>query len=137
MNDGERGGDLGRLVPEAASLRLRVLAFVRDYFAQWNGSPSYGEIAAGLGTNRDRVRKSVKRLAADGLLLRGSAPRSLALPDSTEAAVRRLEAAGWAIDPNRRTATLRPLPDAPELDYFPPATAGAGDGAKRRSGGAA
>jgi Mn-dependent DtxR family transcriptional regulator len=56
-----------RLSPEMASFRLLVLACVREYIEANHDSPSYGEIAAALGSNRTRVRKAVKQLAAEGL----------------------------------------------------------------------
>ena len=117
MNDGGQLARAGQLRPEMASLRLKVLAFVRGYIRAHGGSPSYGEIAAGLNTNRERVRKAVKRLIANGELARVPGPRGLALPDDERAALRRLEAAGWAIDPAARTVTNRPLQRGFDLDY--------------------
>lgn len=118
-----------RLAPDMASLRLLVLAFVRDYFGKWDASPSYGEIAAAMTppSNRTRIRKAVKSLVADGLLLRSPGPRGLKLPDSREAALRVLRELGWRIDEDitaafpadrREGVTNPPLLPPPELDYF-------------------
>lgn len=87
-----------KLTPTMASFRLLVLAFIRDYIALMGQSPSYGEIAAKLESNRTRVRKAVKSLVADGLLLRTPGPRGLALPSMREEAVRQLRALGWHVD---------------------------------------
>jgi len=119
-----------RLTPTMASLRLLVLRFVRDYVSAWGASPSYGEIAAALETNRTRVRKAVKSLAGDGLLLRTPGPRGLALPDNLAEAVRLLGALGYAVRPIAYQAvTNTPLPDDFVLDYFAPSTS---DGALSR-----
>lgn len=86
-----------RLRPEMVSLRLHVLDFVRRYLGAWKVSPSYGEIAAALGTNRTRVKDAVKSLVAEGLLLRTPGPRGLAMPSEREAALRVLIALGWTV----------------------------------------
>ena len=117
-----------------ASLRLLVLAFVREYFARWGASPSYSEIAAGLGTNRERVRKAVKRLVAGGLLLRTPGPRGLALPDDCGEALRQLRAAGWQIDVGKRSVTKRPLQRVPRLDYPTTATVGGDENGQSGAG---
>lgn len=110
-----------RLAPEMASLRLLVLAFVREYFDAWHASPSYGEIANGLNTNRTRIRKAVKSLAADGLLLRAPGPRGLALPTVRDECVRQLRSLGWAVDEDvhraREGVTEGTLLPPPALDY--------------------
>ena len=38
-----------------------MLAFIRDYLGRTGLSPSYGEIAAGLDSNRNRVRNRRRR----------------------------------------------------------------------------
>ena len=86
--------DSQRLSPEMASFRALVLAFVRDYLTQWGQSPSYGEIAAGTGSNRTRVKRAVVSLERAGLLLRSPGTRGLALPDEIERARLTLERAG-------------------------------------------
>lgn len=113
--------------PEMASLKLLVLKFVRQYIADWHGSPSLGEIAHATGTNRTRVKRAVCKLAAEGQLLRVPGPRGLSLPDEEPLAMRQLLARGWTIDADRRVAmppastgksvTNEPLPPVAELDY--------------------
>ncbi len=111
-----RGGDDGadpplRLAPEMASFRALVLAFVTEYLTRWGQSPSYGEIAAGLGSNRTRVKRAVVSLEKAGLLLRNSGTRGLALPDEIERARQTLARAGL-LEADRRaeaaSATARP-----------------------------
>ncbi|MDG6079770.1 GntR family transcriptional regulator [Erythrobacter litoralis] len=114
-----------RLTAEMASFRLLVLAFVRDYLAEMGESPSYGEIAAGLDSNRTRVRKAVKSLAADGLLLRRAGKsRGLSLPSIRQEAIRQLRELGWTVDEDNLSAaepvTKPPLLPPPALDYVPP-----------------
>lgn len=108
-----------RLTPAMASLRLLVLRFIREYLSDWGASPSYGEIAAALDTNRTRVRKAVKSLAEEGLLLRTPGPRGLALPDNLAEAVRLLKALGYAVDTAAFRVTHSPLQDETVLDYDP------------------
>jgi DNA-binding IclR family transcriptional regulator len=87
------------------STRLLVLAFVRQYFARWGQSPSQGEIANGLNLPRDRVRKALKRLSAQGHLLRQGGERGLALPGDIEAAAALLRSVGYTV-----TRPVSPLP---------------------------
>lgn len=112
-----------KLAPEMASFRLLVLGFVRNYHHTMGACPSYGEIAAKLGSNRTRVRKAVKSLAAEGLLIQTPGPRSLHLPDARDAAIRQLRAMGWFVDEDvvRATApvTKRTLLTMAALDYNP------------------
>lgn len=105
-------------------MRLLVLAFVRDYIGHWGRSPSLGEVAAGLGTNRKRVFKSVRSLVRDGLLLRTPGPRGLALPADRDTALRVLVALGWTVDLDLERVTDRGLLPRPELDYRPSGFAG-------------
>jgi hypothetical protein len=121
MNGSRRAG---QLTPEMASFRLLVLNFVRDYFAQHGGSPSYGEVAAGLHSNHKRVRKAIQRLARDGALIKVPGPRGLALPDRRAEAIRLLREQGFVVDEDIlaveggvRDWTLLP---PPELDYSGP-----------------
>ncbi len=112
-----------------ASQRLLVLDFVRRYIARWGFSPSQGEIAAGLDVHRDRVRRAVRSLVRDGMLLRGAASRGLALPGAEAEAVRQLQGAGWTIDAAARRAAKAPLLPPAALDYTGPAEEGqASDG---------
>lgn len=115
--------------PEMASLKLLVLKFVQQYIAEWKGSPSLGEIASALATNRTRVRRAIRRLELDGQLVRVPGPRGLSLPDDEPVALRQLRARGWTINPDDRTATPpqdgaksvtnQPLLPPAELDYVP------------------
>lgn len=124
--------------PEMASCKLLVLKFVRQYIADWAGSPSLGEIAHALGTNRTRVRRAIKRLEADGQLVRVPGPRGLSLPEEEPLAVRQLRARGWTINPGDRTATApgsgppsvtkEPLLPPAELDYPPASIPSRGSG---------
>ena len=126
---GEDGGAAGgRLRPEMASRRLLVLAFVREYIRDKGGSPSYGEIASKLGTNRERIRKAVNSLAREGLLLRTPGPRGLALPEARDEALRVLGRLGYPLDAASGAFMDRVpdsgLPVAPVLDYYPHDTEG-------------
>lgn len=107
-----------RLKPEMASWRLLVLAFVRDYLQRWGHSPSYGEIAAALESNRTRVRKAVRSLERDGLILRVPGPRGLSLPTVRDEAIRQLRNLGWTVDEDCSHAA-GPVTDPPLL---PPAS---------------
>ncbi|WP_119083094.1 hypothetical protein [Altererythrobacter sp. B11] len=104
-----------------ASFRLLVLAFVREYFAGHSASPSYGEIAAALDSNRTRVRKAVKSLERDGMILRSAGPRGLKLPSVRDEAVRQLRELGWQVDEDLCQATPAvtkgALPPRVVLDY--------------------
>lgn len=122
-----------RLTPEMASFRLLVLGVVRDYLAAHHGSPSYGEISAALDSGRTRVKKAVKALVADGLLLQGDGPRSLSLPTARDDALRQLCALGFTVDhaalriiPPDQAGTDRPLLPPPALDYLPGRSAAEG-----------
>lgn len=125
-----------RLVPDMVSLRLLVLAFVKGYIGRWGASPSYGEIAEATGTNRTRVKKAVRSLQADGLLLRLNRPgsaqaRALALPAQRDAAAQLLTGLGYRVLPIAddlaedsaamagKSITDRPLRAAERLDYDP------------------
>jgi DNA-binding MarR family transcriptional regulator len=113
-----------RLKPEMTSRRLLVLAFVRDYLARWGSSPSYGEIANGLGISPTRARQLVKALVASGQLLRRPGPRGLYLPTLRDEAVRQLRELGYVVDEDIFTVCLpcahSTLPARPMLDYVPP-----------------
>ncbi|WP_375290896.1 LexA family protein [Qipengyuania sp.] len=106
-----------KLTPEMASFRLLALAFIRDYVGRTGQSPSYGEIAAALDSNRNRVRKAVKSLAEEGLIIRTPGHRGLALPSMREEAVRQLRALGWSVDEDAEQA-IPPVTNPPLL---PPA----------------
>lgn len=136
-----------RLSPDMASFRLLVLGFVRDYIGRLGESPSYGEIAARLNSNRSRVRRAVKSLAADELLLRSPGARGLALPSLRDAAIRQLRDLGFTVDvdfssirPPGGPVTNPPLLPPAELTYPKQTKHGDGDGgsgaAGNRTGGA-
>jgi DNA-binding MarR family transcriptional regulator len=114
------------------SFRALVFAFVRDYWARWGQSPSYGEIAAHLASSRTRVKQAVLALAKEGRIVRVPGPRGLRLPTEQEEALRKLAELGWRIDPDSETAVppcsrslppqhhtsaLSPLLPPPELTY--------------------
>jgi biotin operon repressor len=140
-----------RLTPTMASFRLLVFAFVRDYIGLMGHSPSYGEIANKLNSNRQRVVKAVRSLERDGLLLRSAGPRGLQLPSMRDEAIRQLRAMGWVVDedvghagpPAAVPVTKRQLLAAPALDYRDGRTTGGvidgGQGGKgtRKGGGQA
>lgn len=126
-----------KLAPEMASFRLLVLAFVREYIGAMGQSPSYGEISARLRSNRTRVRNAVKRLVAEGLLMRVPGPRGLKLPSMREEAIRQLREMGWLIVEEHLQAlppgfggvvTKGALLDEPPLDYTPPGRLGPSGG---------
>jgi len=135
-----------RLGPEMASFRLLVLKFVRDYIGRWGQSPSYGEIANSLQTNRTRIRKAIKSLVAEGMLLNAPGPRGLTMPTAPDDALRVLRALGWAVEEDIKRlrppgtcngVTNRPLLPPAALDYIDRSTAGDGHakGEARRSQG--
>ena len=106
-----------RLTPAMASFRLLVLDFVRNYLERNGASPSYGEIGAGLDCSRTQVKRAVKSLVRDQLLLQGDTPRSLALPTERDRALRALRGLGFRVDEAARTIAA-PVADPPLL---PPA----------------
>ena len=118
---GSQHDETPRLTPEMSSFRLLVLGFVRDYWTEHGGSPSYGEIASGLDTYKGRVKWAVRSLVADGELLRTPGPRGLRLPSERDKAIQLLQDLGISIEP----VTNPTLPVPPELDY--PRDAESGD----------
>lgn len=125
-------GQEARLCPEMASFRALVLDFVRDYIARWGQSPSYGEIAAGLASNRTRVKRALRSLELAGLLLRTPGTRGLALPDDIERARLTLERAGLLAPGHGLPVTNPTLLPPAALDY--PATGHRAKRGKRRNG---
>ncbi len=126
------------LAPDMASFRLLVLGFVRDYIMLMGGSPSYGEIANKLHSNRKRVMKALQSLEREGLLIRAPGQRGLRLPSQRDAAIRQLRDAGYFVDEDLKIAaalppdswferyanhlvpvTKRGLLTTPALDYLP------------------
>ena len=114
-----------RLTPAMASLRLQVLAFVRAYSARWGEGPSYGEIGEATGASRTAIKKAVRRLISQGMLLRAPGVRGLVLPDRRDDAIRVLRELGWVVDgegsrlipPYGQEVTNRALMAAHVLDY--------------------
>jgi DNA-binding MarR family transcriptional regulator len=92
------------------SVRLRALAFVHDYIGQWRNSPSLGEIAAAIGTDRTMAHRAVKSLVASGLLNKTPGVRGISLPDQEQEALRILARAGWAISPDGSKAERAQAP---------------------------
>lgn len=118
-----------RLSPAMVSFRLLVVGAVREYIAEHGASPSYAEIAAKVGSSRDRAKKAIVSAARAGLLVKVPGPRGLSLPSAHEEALRQLKGMGYIIDdsskvvrvPGAEGADLPLLPPA-ELDYIPPST---------------
>lgn len=108
-----------RLQPAMASRKLLMLAFIRAYIGRWGGSPSLSEIAEGTGSSRDGVKKALRALEAEGLILRRPGARGIALPDRLADAVRELRAHGFTVDDDILRHPFPPLPPKPELDYDP------------------
>lgn len=113
-----------RLTPAAASRKLQVLEFIRRYLTDWGCSPSLGEIANALDISRTRARQHVKRLVAEGRLVRGAGrERNLRLPPeemSAVEAVRVLRASGWKVDEDAEAAdpcAISTLAGLPLLDH--------------------
>lgn len=117
----ERSDAPARLSPGMASRRLLVLAFVRGYIGKWGQSPSYGEIAAGVGVSRVRAHQLVRKLVIDGQLLRHPGPRGLSLPETRDEALRVLRELNWTVDEKAARAaapfTHSRLIAAPPLTY--------------------
>lgn len=96
-----------RLTAERASFRLLVLGFVRQYWKEMDESPSYGEIAAGLQSNRTRVRHAVRSLVTDKKLIRRPGTRGLMLPSAQDKAIRHLEELGFEVDTREKRIRRR------------------------------
>lgn len=124
-----------RLSATIASQRLLVLDFVRRYIARWGYSPSQGEIAAELQVHRDRVRRAIRSLARDGLLLRKPGSRGLAIPSAEAEALRQLRALGWVVNPDGERALKAPLLPPAALDYSGPHEEDGTDGGTRDGSG--
>ena len=131
-----------RISPEMGSTRLIVLRFIRDYIGEWGYSPSQGEIVNGCLLTRSAVRRSIRSLAAEGLILRTGGERGICLPSEREAALRTLEALGWSVVKDGQAiampldpAPLDPvstLPDPIVLDYPGSGSDGDGNGEDKR-----
>jgi hypothetical protein len=106
-----------RLSPAMASFRLLVLSFVTQYIVENRDSPSYGEIAAALCSNRQRVYRAVRSLLRDGKLLRVAEHRGLRLPSLRDEVIRQLRAEGWTVDEDLQSVTNPTLPPRPLFTY--------------------
>lgn len=114
------GGD--RLTAEMASRAQLALHFIERYWAAHNHSPSYGEIAAGIGVDRFRARDAVRALERTGRVLRqrGRA-RGIVLPSRREAVLNELRREGWQVKDDARELlppTYPPLSVPPALDHI-------------------
>jgi hypothetical protein len=80
-----KNSELERQSPTMTNRRLLALEFIRRYFCEFGGSPSYNEIAAHLGVQTQRVGRILAQLEAAGEILRTPGiPRSIRLPDRTD-----------------------------------------------------
>lgn len=61
--------------------QAKVLNFVREFIAKNGYSPSFVEIAEGLGLYSGPVNNAVKKLTENGYLIKGNGWRNLRLPD--------------------------------------------------------
>jgi SOS-response transcriptional repressor LexA len=69
----------------ARSRRVVALEFIRRYFRDWGASPSYSEIGAALGVERQRVGRILEQLEADGEIVRTpNTPRGIRLPERVD-----------------------------------------------------
>lgn len=133
-----------RLSPTSASLKRLALEFIKRYWADLGCSPSYGEIAAALGTNRERVRVIVHQLARDGEVKLTGGRRGILLPDLAERfsesdALRRLSELGWTHELGRlyppQSLTNSTMPLLAELRHIPDVDIGdIQHGQQRRAG---
>jgi len=116
-----------------ASRKALVLTFVAGYIGDHGYSPSTGEIGEACGISRERARVLVHKLVRDGkLLLIPGKRRTIALPDSQEAAIQLLRELGWKIDPDAHAVAVA-IPLAknrltllPMLDHIPVSGDGSG-----------
>lgn len=121
-----------RLNPAMVSRKLQVVSFCKQYLARWGKSPSYGEIAAAMGIERDHAGKIVKRAIGEGLLHRATGTqRALTDPDASSARlsaaeahalVLRLHANGYGVSATDMIGTVStscPLPILPLLRQKP------------------
>jgi DNA-binding transcriptional MocR family regulator len=116
-----------RLSATMVSQRLLVLDFIRQYIGRWSQSPSQGEIARALDIDGSKVRRAIRSLARDGLILRRPGTRGLMLPETEAEAIRQLRALGWTVDPSGETALKATLLPPAALDYAEDADEGAPD----------
>jgi len=111
-----------RLTPEMRSRKLVALDFIRRYFAKWGASPSYEEVAAGLGVSKQRAGEIIHQLAVDQMIRRVAGKRrGIALIDradeiSEAEALVILARQGWTIG-DAAALTKNGLHGLPHLDH--------------------
>ena len=71
-----------KLSPTMTSRKLLTLKFIRQYFADHDGSPSLSEIAEGIGVSRRRALDHVQTLARERRIGRRPGPRGIYLIDA-------------------------------------------------------
>lgn len=116
-----------RLSPTMRSRKLQALDFIKRYFAEWQQSPTLGEIAAALSISVKRSHELVGQLVREGEIARAAGrSRGIALIDRAEElseaeVLARLAQLGWKIaGPDRTIAAPlmdRGLNDLPLLDH--------------------
>jgi hypothetical protein len=62
-------------------LHAKIVAFVRDFIATHGYSPSFQEIAEGVGTYATTARLNVIELHRRGYLIKGEGARNIRLTD--------------------------------------------------------
>ncbi|QIG80088.1 LexA family protein [Stakelama tenebrarum] len=123
-----------------SSRKFQLLGWIKGYFAEHGVSPATREMAAAIGVSTTRVRALLRRLEAEGLIIRlKGVERGIRLPEmadelsDAEIAIA-LVARGWKVNPATRSATGafpdRNLPQLPPLVHIPDIEAGNGDDGK-------
>ena len=104
-----------RLTPTSCSRKLLALEFIRAYRARFSTSPSIGEIAADQGISASAAKKLVRRLEADGKIIRArGVQRGIVLPGEVDQAKALLVRTGWtALDGERGLLAPGPNRDLP------------------------
>lgn len=114
--------------PTMVSRKVAALEFIKRYIVEWGVSPSIGEIANALGTNRSRISQILHQLASEGSIVRKTGERrNITLPDKVVEAVQLLRRAGYKVNgdakelvgPHGFIVTNPTLPLLPELDHIP------------------
>lgn len=120
-----------RIAATASSRRLHALSFIKSYWAEHGGSPSFGEIAAALRSDRPTVSRIVQSLDRSGDIIRASGSRrGILLPDkldqvTTADALLILRRRGWSINGEAGSAIVMssvvsvPPVTSPQLELPP------------------
>lgn len=127
-----------RLTPTMMSRKAQALDFIARYLGRWGVSPSYDEIANGLGVSKTRARSLVRRLEADEHIVRArGSHRGIALVAgsdlaSVSRALLELRRRGYVVNEDVFTVdapcTNAPLPHLPPIAHIADgADIGAGD----------